>query len=311
MLRDQFFSDPMGYGAIRTKRTFDATWEAIKKYEATSGKTLDSMTTREDYVELLNNLGIRRASVFSLYKSNILAYLRYMESYGVISKEQIETFKSLTSRDIAPIDKKTVSGDEKIGYHRDINALRDAIHDTIRVGAKEDASLYDLHASICYLAWYGLSIDQILNLKKADVLADGILLDGKKIEMAPCAYLTLNSYRDAEGFNQRARGVILHKYKWSEYLLRSEQSAQFNLRSLRMALRRFNEICEGQYSLTYDVIHRSGVFYRAYVAELNGISVDPSDAEAVSRTFCEDLSQPSKRQRWLQDYACYKQLFNS
>lgn len=96
---------------------------------------------------------------------------------------------------------------------------------------------------------------------------------------------------------------------YSEYLIRTERNPQIDLDNMRGMLYRLNAIAGRVYSLRYDVVYISGIFYRAYRLECESSSFDLDDPEFASKVFCEDLNNKAKRVARVRDYKLYKQLF--
>ena len=67
-----------------------------------------------------------------------------------------------------------------------------------------DETLFDLPAVILYLAWFGLTEEQIINFPKEDVLDDGVMINGEKTEMPFEILQVFKRLRDAEGYYQQA-----------------------------------------------------------------------------------------------------------
>ncbi len=138
----------------------------------------------------------------------------------------------------------------------------------------------------------------------------GIILNGIHIIMDGFVVNMLEQLRYSEGYYQQARGRILRKYVYSDYLIRSDRKHQIDLNGLRGILARMNNYSGRRFSLRYDVVYRSGVFYRAYLRECNGVHFELEDPKCASEIFGENLNVRSKLIATTREYDFYKQLFS-
>lgn len=313
MDRTHFFEDVAGgYNSFSQPKHFSRTWKKVLAYEKIIGKSLDDGYTREEYIALLNSILARCTSTFSNDKQVVMFYIRYMVEHGVLPKEQEDILASVM------VDDLSVKNENRIRYFKNLDHLHYAIDDTVKSADRIDETAWDVPSAILYLAWYGLTEEQILTLPKKAVLENGIMLDGKLIEMPDFLTDLLTRLRDSDGFRTRNRSEngILRKYMYSDYLIRTEDSSQLSVSNMRASLSRMDKIMDHAYSLKFDTARQSGIFYRAYMMECESRNLDLSDPVFASKIFCENLySKESKfdpvkryRQR-MRDYALYKQLF--
>lgn len=103
---------------------------------------------------------------------------------------------------------------------QDIQTMQLAIQDFIMSSGSFDESEYDCDAAALYLAWYGLTKEQIKMFQKDDVWDDGIIIRGKK-ELLPYNILCVfRRLRDADGYYTASGGMVFHAYEKSDYLIR-------------------------------------------------------------------------------------------
>ncbi len=305
MIRDQFFQDTNGgYAKYANKMIFDQTWSRVKTFEESTGLCLDDGLTKEQYIELFTSMKPRKNSVFKNYKYALLYYVRYLIDNGVLPPEHEAIISSIKIKDTAVIEEGSV-----VQYYKDIDMLRNAIWDSIRSAMVDDETVYYMPAVILYLAWYGLTEEEILNYEKSDVLDDGIMIHGNKLVIPPDILGIFTRFRDADGYYQLAKNEIFHKYAYSNYLIRTERTDHLNHVQFRCALYRFNHICDNVYSLTYSVVFQSGIFNRVYRMECDGFKLDLTDGATASRVFCDDLSDGTRRNNKIREYEFYKSLF--
>lgn len=313
MDRLQFFEDANGgYLSFSHPKHFTKTWNKVKKFEKSIGKTLDDGYTKEEYIALFNFVLTRCSSTFYSDKTAVVYYIRYLIAHGVLSVEHKSILDDITADDLSIKDNET-----RVRYFRNLNHLRDAIDDTIKAADRVDETMYDVPSAILYLAWYGLTEEQVLSFPKSAVLEDGIMLDGQKIELPYFLIDLFVRLRDAEGFRTKGRGIIFRKYMYSDYLIRTEDSYQMTVPQMRASLSRMDKVMEHTYSLRFDTARQSGIFYRAYMLECESNHFDLSDPVFASKVFSEDFTQakikvdPGRHLRErVRDYTLYKQLFS-
>ena len=306
MIRRAFFSDSQnGYGAYPVQKNFNLVWRKIEEFEKNTGKCLDDGLTKDEYIQMFNSMGIRHASTFPQHKAVVRYYIRYLISNSILPADQERILASINHDDLRIQE----NGGKLVAYFKDLEALKKAITNTVEAADSYDKTLYDLPAAILYLAWYGLTEDEIISLPKEAVVDSGIMVGAMKFEMADFVCELLKRLRDAEGYYQQARGVIFHQYVYSDFLIRTEKKHQIDLGGMRGLISRFNRITNRKYSLSYDVVRQSGVFYRAFREELVRPDFNLDDPIFASYIFHEDMSKRSKHLAWSRDYNLYNLNF--
>lgn len=312
MIRTQFFEDANGgYPSFSPPQHFTKVWNKILAFEESIGKLLDDGYTKEEYIALFNFMLSRCSSALANDKRAVVFYIRYLIAHKVLPAEHESILSGITVSDLS------IKNNSRIQYFKNLNHLHSAIDDTIKVANRVDEAVFDIPSAILYLAWYGLTEDQVLTLPKSAVLEDGIILNDQKIEMPYFITDLLLRLRDSEGFNTKGKGLIFRRYMYSENLIRTEDSDQVNVFQMRASLSRMDKIMDHAYSLRFDTARQSGIFFRAYMLECESVSFDLSDPKFASAVFLEDFTQvknkidPGKRLRErVRDYTLYKQLFS-
>ena len=123
MIREKFFSDPTGFDAAPNKDLFNQVWKNVIAWEERTGKSLDQSLTREDYIELLSSLQIRRAWTMTNRKSIVMYYVRYLIANGELPIEQERLLASVTLNDLE------IKEDGFVYYFKNLAMLQDAIND--------------------------------------------------------------------------------------------------------------------------------------------------------------------------------------
>ncbi len=307
-MNDRFFTDEengLSACAASVKSAFLQKEKAIRAWDKANGGKLDADMTREDYVSLLSALEIRKKSSFTQYRMALARYVRYQIACGNFSDGQEKILMSVGMGDM------NIAGStrEKVVYFRNLAHLRSCMEETVRTDEPIDDAKFELHVCASYLAWFGLTIEQICTVKKADVLEDGVMVDGKLVKMPIFVMDQLLDYKESRGFSQQARGVIFHTYQASEYLFRTERSSQITVSQMYQLFKRFNAVMDRQYSITYDVIHMSGIFNRAYAEEVESIKFDIGDKAFAERVFETAFKNDEAYRNMISDYTHYKKLF--
>lgn len=304
MIRKKFFEDSEhGCSSFANPNVFSQIWKKVEAYEQESGKSLDNGFTKEEYVSMFNSMRIRHAGTLPNHKAVVMHYVRYLIANGVLPAEQEQILASVTTDDLS------IKNSKHVHYFKNLAMLQNAISDSVRAAGNYDDTLFDLPSAILFLAWYGFTEEEIINFRKDAVLEDGVMHGDEKIEMPYEVCRLFERLRDADGYYQQARGLIFHKYMYSEYLIRTERNHQIDLDNMRGMLYRLNSIAGRVYSLRYDVVYLSGVFCRAYRLECESSDFNLSDPAFASKVFCEDLSSKAKLTARVRDYKLYKQLF--
>lgn len=304
MIRNKFFEDPdSGHSKVSVKQNFDRAWKKVLAYEEQTGKSLDNGFTKEQYISMFNSMRIRHTSIFFNYKSHVMSYVRYLISNGVLPAEQESILASVT------VDDLKINETSGVQYYKNLGLLHQAIQASIKEAKCYDKTLFDLPAVILYLAWFGLTEEQIISFSKADVLDDGVMINGEKANVPFEILQVFKRLRDSDGYYQQARGVIFRAYVYSDNLIRTERNGKINVSKMQGLVNRLNALMNGAYSLRYNVIHQSGIFYRAHLLECESTQFNLDDPEFASKVFCEDLSSKVKRTARIRDYKLYKQLF--
>lgn len=133
------------------------------------------------------------------------------------------------------------------------------------VGMSDESDLLNIK-TIAILAWHGLDVDEMLNLKKSDLLvADSIIkFNGQEISVCPRHMKILSLFAKTDrhcGFpTQRSQN-----YKDSIYLMRSAYQDHMTPNNIWCMLRRFN-VVGADYDMELSVLclRRCGLFRRIY-----------------------------------------------
>lgn len=309
MIRDDFFTDPKGgYPSLAEKQFFLRIWKRVEAFEKETGKSLDGDLEREDFIALFQSLQIRRASYFARVKTNLTPYFRYLATHGAVSAVTLENLRSVSFSDLNMTDSH-----EAVIYFKDLEQLRTAIAKATKSGDGDlRESVYAAPTAALYLAWFGLTMEQTVALKKSDVTADGVMVDSRLVELPLEVTETLLALRDMKGFVTTGRGVMLKRLVPSEYLFRSDRSAHMTAKALTNAISRLKAAGDNRDALNYSVAYRSGLYNRVYTMERESDEFPIDDPEFAAKVFERDPSDMHDHNKFttqIANYNYYKTLF--
>lgn len=305
MIRDSFLESPEF--ASMSEQQQKATYRILKKvanFENSTGQMLENGLSREQYVELLNSIGIRRTFGLSNVKSYLYKYVKYLISEGILAPEQLDILKSISINDIGSVH-----------YYKNVQVLYEAVKDTIQISECYDSGVFDIPAVAIFLSWYGLTKEEIVNYRKENVHSDGIIVNGEKIIPPPDVLRFFTNLRNSGGYFQKLKGVVFIEYALSEYLIRTRFKDHLDPVDVANIVARMNKKMDGKYFLEMGIIRKSGIFFRAYQLECNNAKFDVNDPVFASKVFCEDFTGDGKKYKvahmsCIRDYKRYKRLFS-
>lgn len=322
MIRDQFFFDrEHGYATISNKIQFEAMWKKLTAFEKSFGVSVDDGLTREQYINLFSFAKVTRPTMFNSFKAALLLYIDYLVSQETLSGEHAQTVDSISIEEIGAYDvdaaiseankkkdeNKPKTPQKAVAYHKDLESLHKAIQFAVSKSKGADPSIFDMRSVALYLTWYGVDRESILNYKKSDVLDDGIIINGEKVEPPADVLRIFIRARDAIGYYQSTSNVAYHIYVPSEYLIRTEHSVHVNYNTLQASIARLNNLAP-QLSLTFNPVRISGMLYRAHIAECE----DPNfslNIDYMAKVFDIPSTNTALIKSRIEDYKIYKQMF--
>lgn len=251
----------------------------LMKFEEKHRKPVESGEyTRDDYLAYFRFTSPRSPSFFDNRKAFIKHYISFLVERGVAEASQFDIVNSISFKDIG------MGGVNKIQYFKDITHLSAVIDQTLsfeeerklqtindKSKISEVMHSYDTPVCIYYCIWFGLTLEQIVKIKADDLMDDGVIVDGKMVYMPRNIVKKLMEYKISDGYYHIGRGLIYRPYVPSEYLMRTYLNDKLTVEGARVMLTRFNKICDNKYSLNLETVYTSGMFYRAYQAEQNGL----------------------------------------
>ena len=219
----------------------------------------ENMQTEEDCIKACQSFYSRNRRVFCRYKNVILKYIEFAISHGEMTNAQLELLDNAKYKEIPVPD-----GDNQT-YFPDFDTLREAVEETFLSSDVADRNVYLPSVAAIYLAWCGVTIDQMCELKKSDVEFSPIIIDGKWIRLNRVVMRAIEAYVDSVGYGTIYASVS--QYKKSEYLFRTRQKAKLDSSDIKNLFTHFNALNQRKYGLSYKKIYMSGALRRAYEYE--------------------------------------------
>ena len=309
MMREQIVKEILDQ-KTNASNMFRQVWKHVLDYEASSGNSLDNGLTREQYIDLLSSFCRRRAG-FTGRKSALMTYVKAMVETGDLAEDQVSILSSVHFPDlnITGTTVQAKNSDVKLSYFKNFQALKSAIAETLNESDAKYKEKFDIPKAILFLAWFGLTEEEILTLRKEDVVAGGVMVGDRMIKLPEDVIKHINHLALSDGYYQKAKGVIFRRYIPSDYLIRTDRRERLDVPGMRSILYRMNLITGRRFSLSYDTAFYSGVYFRAYMLECESDNFDLSDQAFAAKVLCTDTSTPSMHSAAIDNYKMFKKLF--
>lgn len=291
----------------KTIQVWSGFWNRIARAEVLLEKNLEDGYSKEDYINLIEKLNVTSYHVLMPTKSRIGQYLKWLCGQGVIEQQSVDALYSISYDEI----KSEAIYNNK--YFKDFGSLQDAIDNILWTAEKVDDGVFATQISAIYLAWCGLTIEEALQLKKADVGDTTITVGDRVISPINTIMSYILDYRDATEYQTQARGIITLKYVPTDWLFRSARSDHINSpRVLRIFIHSFTKCIETDDTsniFNYDRVYWSGVFNRAYIYECANGAIKSGEIEKMEMLFGEKYASVSYANKRLFEYQRFKQHF--
>jgi hypothetical protein len=296
--RKMRFVEEMGASKTICQTLFNATSKAEKVVDT----DLCELPTEAIQAILDNNLGID-PSLIKTYIKTIQRYIEWcdVQHYPVYSKDV----------------KLTINMDEKIrrlmvSSPQHLEAVLNKVFDPVSMETTDC-----LYRCFFWLAFAGFKIEETMKVKVSEVDFDLMQIhhNGKSLDMCIEAVPAFKLACNAQEF------VYIHplyekktrKRCPGELLMRGIRSSAIQTMALRDSIRKKN--IAANISLSYERIFLSGIFYKAYMAELHGVKANFDDiviqrlAQNKSSTRPEYVAQKIRKNLILQ-YTNWKNAFS-
>lgn len=227
-------------------------------------ENFESMQTEEDCIKVCQSFYSRNVKVFRSYKNTLLKYIEYAISYGEMTEAQLNLLDTLKYEQVP------VPEDTNEAYFTDFESLKAAVEETFLLAHGVDRDVYLPSVVAIYLAWNGVTLEQMCNIKKSDVTFLSIIVDGKKIQLSRPVMNVIEAYADSVGYGTS----YAYKKSPSEYLFRTVKKAKLDTRNIKNAIVAFNALNQRKYGLSFKKVYMSGALRRAYEYEKQNGEID-------------------------------------
>lgn len=227
-------------------------------------ENFESMQTEEDCIKVCQSFYSRNRKVFRSYKNILLKYIEFAIGRGEMTETQLNLLANLKYEQVPVPD-----GDNET-YFTDFETLKAAVEETFLSSCGTDRDVYLPAVVAIYLAWSGVTLEQMCEIKKSDESFLSIVVDGKRIKLNRSAMSAVEAYADSIGYG------ATHAYKKaeSEYLFRTVRKAKLDSRDIKNMIVFFNALNQRKYGLSFKKVYISGALRRAYEYEKQNGEID-------------------------------------
>ena len=287
--------------------------DIVEEAEARAGKDLLKFT-RSDFIKhCFSQSGMSRAS-FDLRKTGIRQHLAGIDAQQALKVVETIFFRDLTHEDVL-ISEYFSDFDD---FFKSLEGRIKALNPTV------DPHFYDPQVVTLVLAWLGLTSDEAVNVKKADVNeVFNTVSVGEKVYNIPAQAMEyFIRYKKRERLLKLSGSGLCEVFlKASPYLFRTFKSVQMSKQSLLMGITTQLNNVEGK-RFIYNSVRLSGAFSRAVEYEQKngritrippGLPDDLKQAyfDGATALFGEEIKNDNfYRQRIIQ-YEAYKDVYHS
>lgn len=270
-------------------------YDVVEKAVEDAGKPLSEFT-KENFIDLLFNKVGMSVSSFSNLKRTIID----------VSKGDDNVKRVLAGVKYINVTHTDTYGSSYFkSYHDMMKYAKQAVQKTASE-RDSDVHIYDVTLASLTLAWYGILIDDCVNVKKNDVLetSELVLPSGDKIKICKEAYVFLTEYINSEGYFAFHGMERWKPYQPSTYLLRTDKSMQCTTQTIRSGISRY--LSSPEKKVTYDSVYWSGVFSRIReYEEKNGRIYLPNQLNTEDRTAFMELMMTFVKDKVNSEYDVY------
>jgi len=195
-------------------------------------------------------------------------------------------------------------------YFKDFNHLATEINNAIHIADRQDDNAFAMQITALYLAWYGVRIKDIVNIKKEDVYEGYILVNGKEIHPNQLVMDYIVKYRDAASYDSTARGIIKLKYAPSQYLIRTTRTGSITPATLGVSMRALSSGRSKEDNLlTYEKAYFSGIYSRILTYESINGALRIGKKEEIEAAFGEEFVDVAVANKKLKSYLAFKNYY--
>jgi hypothetical protein len=288
-------------------------WSRLADIEDEIGKGLEHNYTYNELIELLRMMRSRKVATFGTDKARISGYLRWVQANGYNVADSMDALAGIRWEDVGAANAVLEM------YFKDFDHLQMDITKAVNNSPVIDERQLDTPIAIVYLAWFGATIGEAINVKKSGlgVASNTISMGGRKVAVPESVVQFLVDYAESDGFDSvshktRAR---FFKYKDSQALLRSSRAPALLASSVKNLLAIFSKYyfdredkLGGKFSYSY--VYDSGMYSRIFEYEQQNGMVNTKDLMLVSNLFCEEVSTRPSANIKMREYKRWKETFH-
>ncbi|MCC8023498.1 MAG: hypothetical protein LIO46_06975 [Clostridiales bacterium] len=272
-----------------------------------------------EFLPLFEEHAWHTQNVVNNKKGLIRSYMRWYRKRGLPSWERVDIVNTLDT-----IQHERLAGAQvyRAYWFCEFQELQQALDLALSEYSGIDVREHDVSLALVYLAWFGISIEEALELRKQDLsdTQDIICLPGGvQVPIGEAVMQFLRAYRDCGSYQSGIFGhdATVH-YKESPYLIRSIKAAKVSKESAYRALSVFSNLLEEAGSsrrLKYHKIYLSGIYRRLIAYESTHGTVTRKDVAVFETVFRADYSssvtQRNKFYNKFNDFQKYKQYYKT
>jgi site-specific recombinase XerC len=299
-------------------------FKRLSEGETACGKDIADMT-KEELVETLKGLGIRREETRGQLLSLLRGYINWCILSGHTKNNPIETITAESLGD------KELTARRMIRDKDQVFEILSASTDTERVGENSYCNQPNRAARdrlVFWLLYAGLKIEDMMKLKKTDACFESktVKCEGGKTYDVDENILSLwKQYADAKHIERTPRradeAIIKTELLGNDFLFRSVEGdlgkgrevqapRAFSV-SIQRIFANYKEATGIELKVLPNDVITSGAFYRAYLAgkEEGGFS-EKTLAKFLGIKYNDEKELKLKMRRWLIDYQDWKAAFS-
>lgn len=209
----------------------------------------------DDFIYILSQtLRVADGRMLVRYKSILRNFLTYCD--GNATEEQLEDLSRVSYKDIS------IGLDNCI--FKNFQDLWDTLEYDLSQFPRELDASYDTARAIIYLTFYGVSKEELIEIKKDDLKENEnkIIVGEREVEIDPQLSRFLGYYKNSAGYKVSAKSGSLKFcwYKDTDYLLRNKTSEKLNTNTVFQTVSKLNRNIDAGISLV--AVAKSGRMYR-------------------------------------------------
>jgi len=221
-------------------------------------------------------------------------YMRWYRANRLKKWAEVDINNTINEINIKVLDDSKLS---ETDWFISLDEIKSEINVLIENLGGEDTHKYEGVIADIYLAWYGVSIEEVVQIKKSDVsITSNIItlpLSNKTIEVDEGVMNHIREYKLSDGYitsRSDREGDVNMSYRESQYLFRSNKNEQLIGSNLRVYLSNFTKYYAefgGKKNFRHDKIMESGKFLQIVEYEKEYGKLGSGDRDIFEEVFGE------------------------